>query len=402
MSKQVEVVWAVLLDDAEWENRRADRAPFEGKPMASGRVLSRRLIRSVFLASFLLLLVATLLLWQRAQAGLAETEAELSAVVALEGIAYTSGNARLIQTVLDPAADGEWRQRLLWVAVKPNAGREESYTIERMDLLGEWALVRLEMVRADLPLAYRETRFYRDGASGWRHTAPVAAFWGDSESLESKHFVFHFGSQDRLAVAEVADQLDGVWARLLTDFGLDEEVGDDKIVVEIVVGDGDSAYWLGPDAPLQVSSPLFLPLPTEATDGEALLQSLLLPLTEWAVLQALAQTPSAPGWALSADVYDGLHLWAVWQGGTLLAAQRAALVGWRFSSQTEMSTPDSAERTLCQWYRSWAARYWQRTGLKCDSLDRPLQLVASAHLDDLVFGYDRVSAAYAGTANPTD
>lgn len=88
--KEPTVSWQVLLDDAHWDQKAAAPTPPDEnvRPRRRWRIPRRWLILgALFLA--VVLVTAGLLLWQRAQRGLALMEEEIEKAVTLESTAQT-------------------------------------------------------------------------------------------------------------------------------------------------------------------------------------------------------------------------------------------------------------------------------------------------------------------------
>jgi hypothetical protein len=266
--------------------------------------------------------------WHRAQAGLAQIEAELQRDVALE-----------LQ------AAGE---------------RPLTTTVHLLALTGETALVQLVIRPGPDQPAIRHTRVYRRSAWGWRRTTPEPAQWGPPRRLETDHFVFHYAAPDETAVTEAAAEADALYRVLSANwsFGLltDAKV-QEKVRVEV-----DPAYAPGslptingdPDA-LIVASPAAYLAPFELGDADLLEQAIVLGLLNDLAAQARRRYQRLPQWH---PLLNGMQLWQLWALDLPLAAWREPVVAWviedsRHSALEASAITPAFYAELCAAHQVW-------------------------------------------------
>lgn len=366
-----EQTWQIVLADDEW----ASDVSLDSLKTNADDPLPRRTTRGLWLsvgAGLLLLLFAGFHLWQQAQTGLAQAEAELADALAVEQLARQQGDVGLAQALVDDQTDAGWQSRLhaemqreMKREMKREMQREEGEgaadppqaEIVWVDLRAEQALVRLE-VRNDpqRPLPYRETRFYRESAAGWLRTPPDVAFWGEQQELESDFFALHFRQRDGQAVAAAAPRLDPLYRQMHQALGLEtpgEEA--DKLAVHIVAQEELDQDWWDGKSPLQVQSPLLRPLPLAISDTDYLVEAVALSLRRRLVTEAVSSFYVAPRqYEPSGTLLTGLRTWLAWQSGGLLSEERAELVAWLYADPTDgpQALPPG-QPALCQQMAVW-------------------------------------------------
>jgi hypothetical protein len=176
--------------------------------------------------------------------------------------------------------------------------------------------------------AYRQTRFYRQTASGWQRTEPDAELWGAPRQLESSHFTFHFRQNDAQVVAAIAPQIDALYTELQRNFGLAPNA--EKLVIEVTVERITGALFIlrWPHEPLIVPSPALYLAPVELSDAAILAQAIALPLIEYMGEKALNAHTIPARWQ---PLLDGLYLWQLWDLEMPLARWRHDVVVWLYN-----------------------------------------------------------------------
>ncbi len=312
--KEPTVSWQVLLEDAQWE--REAKAPLASTERAeSGRrwVLPRRWWITAALVLVLSSLGGGLFLWQRAQSGLAEMQREIEKAALREADAQRQRNPRLALALLDPAADPEWRERLVEQSMADSSGPPVP-VVEEMEWVDGVALVRLSITDPDLPQTSRSVRFYRESAGGWLRTPPVASFWGAGESWEGEYFSFRFQTRDRAAVLSAGPQVDAVYLALRQNLGL--PILPTRRVV--VVRPDDRPVELDfPSGELRHPSPQLLELPAGIGDEDALFRSLTLYLINELVRESFDRYAYGQAWMWSNLTESGLRNWLQWESGVV-------------------------------------------------------------------------------------
>lgn len=61
-----------------------------------------------------------------------------------------------------------------------------------LELLGQHAVLSVNLEADEHPTSYRQTLFYRHTAEGWYPTLPADDLWGPARSLETSNFIFYF------------------------------------------------------------------------------------------------------------------------------------------------------------------------------------------------------------------
>ncbi|MCL4833772.1 MAG: hypothetical protein KJZ86_15115 [Caldilineaceae bacterium] len=330
--KEPTVSWQVLLDDAQWE--REANAPVSPKEDTLPRrrwVLPRRWLLLGLFVLLLALLSTGLLLWQRAQSGLADMEREIEKAARLEANAQSQHNSRLAAALLDPGADPEWRQRIVEHLMADDSAPPVP-VVGEMEWVDGVALVHLSSTDPDLPLPSRSLRFYRESAGGWLRTSPVASFWGAAENWEGQHFSFRFQARDRAAVLSAGPQVEAVYLALRQDLGL--PILPTRRVV-VVRPDDRPAEFDFPTGELRHPSPQLLELPAGISDESALFRSLTLYLINELVRESFDRYAYGQVWMWSNLTESGLRNWLQLQSG-LLAIDRRLLLPWLLDREAQV------------------------------------------------------------------
>jgi hypothetical protein len=266
-AKTLVVEWEFADEDHEWQLAQAG-APVAPAPIRRGgwRYLA-------VAAVALLAVVAGGWLWIQAHAGLHAVEGEIQAAVKAERWRAEYVSRR--DTEPTEFADMTERKRL-----------PEADHVQLLDLGEEWATVEVTSIQGRS--AYRQTRLYRRGASGWSAAVPSAAVWGRPHTLEMDHFIFHYYARDAEAVTAAAAKLDAMYPDLVASYPIDPS------------SDAKHQVWVSPevspehvtnrtaDAALEVASPAIYLAPTELSGSDILAQAVLLEL-----LGALASRTNA-------------------------------------------------------------------------------------------------------------
>lgn len=322
--KEPTVSWQVLLDDAQWDREaKAPLAPDKGEEPGQGWVVPRRWLFWGALLLVLVLLSGGLLLWQRAQSGLAEMQREIEKAALREADAQRQHNPRLAAALLDPAANPEWRQGIV-DGLMADSSAPAAPVVEEMEWVDGVALVRLSITDTDLPQTSRSVRFYRESGAGWQRTQPVASFWGAAENWEGEHFSVRFQQRDREAVLAAAPQVETVYLALRRDLGL-PLLPTRRVMV--VRPDDRPVEFDFPTGELRHPSPQLLELPAGISDESALFRSLTLYLINELVRESFDRYAYGQAWMWSNLTESGLRNWLQLQSG-VLDTGLAVLVPW--------------------------------------------------------------------------
>lgn len=252
MQNQVE--WRVLdVEEDEWNRRIAAldvAAAANGFPVAarperlSGPSTAGAAICSLrpwlarprwrlFAGAILLTLLAALIgyaAWHTAQQGLVHMQADVANVVNLETI-----KARAELPTVHVAA-----------------------SVEAVELLGTAAMAQV-VITHTLPsgklVVSRQPRFYRQTATGWQRSGPVAAFWEPAASLDTARLHFIFGERDRAAIRQIAPIVETLYAGMIRVTGQKLTVTG-PLTIEVVPRRFERATFDG--SRIQVTSPALL------------------------------------------------------------------------------------------------------------------------------------------------
>lgn len=325
----IHYAWRVLLDDDDWD-KDVSMACFPDDEIPAKHRSQKSLWLSTLILTGIIILGAGFYLWRHAQAGLAQIESELSETVAVEEILLNRDKAAQIP----------------------------STAITHFDLLDEQALVQLRCVSATQPLAYRETRFYRQAGTDWLHTVPNEAFWGGEESLESEYFVFVFRHRDREAVSATVPLLDDHYEKMLLALGLPLPV-DEKIQVTVVPEPGVHARWIMEQTAIELLSPVLIAVPEAVTEAEVLAEGAMHLLSAEAVQVA---TDIGYGDDAYTPVYlnQGVQLWLSWERDDPLAKYRKVIVPWVYGElPLGPSQLPASFFEMCQLIDIWQRPRWE-------------------------------------------
>lgn len=327
------VGWKILLDEDEWDRDSPGLLPAT-EPRAEAAPKSRA---GWYVAGSILCLTLAvgLLLWHRAQAGLAAAQTSLSRTLVLESQADKIGDELLAKALLDLQTDTDWRKRMLSEMARTESGSGDELELLDFALQGDRAIARVRVTNRETGFTFRESRFYRETADGWLRSQPEPTLWGDPQELESAYFVFHFHQRDGAAVAEAAPVLDAAYVHMYTVLGLPlpaAPITDSKIQVHVATGGGRPAS--DPSAEtgqhIWVNSPQWVRLPDQLSEGDALAEVVSFSLRRRLVRKVLWL--HGEQFEPTEEFESGLRLWLAWEETALLDAYAAELVRWLYSN----------------------------------------------------------------------
>jgi hypothetical protein len=208
---------------------------------------------------------------------------------------------------------------------------------ELLDLGADWALVRVVTAPAPGQPSYRQTRLYRQTASGWVRAAPSTGYWGAPRRLETDYFVYHYYTLDEAAVRQAAARLDALYPALYMAFFPAPPTGDKPIVVVTPEQTPGVVAWItfhdtADDAPrlaLRLASPGAYLAPVEIRDEDLLAQALALALLDELSTQAGTHYALGARWT---PLGHALGLAALWRSDLPLAVWRVPVVRWLTSA----------------------------------------------------------------------
>jgi hypothetical protein len=285
MQNQLE--WSVLeVDEEEWQQHTyspdtaaaANGFPVDGDmPQQSG--LTRG---AAVAAAVLLLLVASLGFgaWHTAEQGINRMEYEVANVIKLDTIQAHSERPE----------------------------EHEQTKVTTVEFLDGKAMVQAVVTRTlptGQPLVYLQTQFYALTPHGWQRAAPVLAFWGSSQELDTSHLHFVFHRADRAAVEQLAPELEALYTTLQLVLGQGPMAANDKLMVEIVPTSValNKAFAAGH---LQLTSPLLYDLSYGYTATDLLGRQARYALVGEAMKEAVRVLPIKRKWQ---PFVDRLRTW---------------------------------------------------------------------------------------------
>lgn len=242
---------------------------------------------------------------------------------------------------------------------------------------------------------YRQTRFYRQTATGWQPTAPNTALWGPEHSLETPLFIFHFRQYDTATVIAVAPQVDALYTTLLHNVGLPIPANAAPSVIEVSVTEPPGILtWRRMPTALRVPSPAVYWAPREITDAELLLQSIALPLSAYVLQQAREHYTVRSAWQ---PLLNGLHLWQLWELDLPLAVWREDIVRWLYldvpttRAEKGVILPKHYE-AFCTMHQLWMqSPLLLNIPLVCTKLDWENQFLSPWVLQDALRRLDQIA-----------
>jgi hypothetical protein len=266
-------------------------------------------------------------LWRTAQSGLSTIQQELEATIQLE-LWAAQEQLEPPAEVIDEQATTAWQQRFEQEFVQLNTIlRTNTPKVRRIvdvqvtALQGEVALIQMVTKSEEGGQVYRQSRFYRRTAAGWKRTTPLENLWGTPSSLESRYFVFHFRRRDAETVAQVAPELDKLYVTLSQHFGQPHPSQQGKLPIEISVMYRPEQAFMSLSDPFSIPSPALYLAPSEVTDEQLLAQSMALAL----VNSMLGQVSILRAWQ---PMLDGLRLWQLWDLQLPLSTWQDEIVAW--------------------------------------------------------------------------
>jgi hypothetical protein len=241
--------------------------------------------RALFVICAIALLAAagSYAVWRRAEDGLARLRGSVAVAVKAETLA---ARAR---------ASGECEQSQL----------------EAVEFLNGQAMAQVVITRtvaAGYIRTRRETRFYALTGTGWAPVAPVSAFWGDQETLETRHLRFVFRTRDRALVTAVASEAEAYYAALQRVAARTEmpSAGSSALLTIELLPEAKGPCTRQTLARIGLTSPLLYKPPLGQLPDTLFASQLRYALTCHLLDVEEALPPPRAGWHLLAA---GLHVW---------------------------------------------------------------------------------------------
>ena len=353
--------WQICEMDAEWLARQQD--PLSATGLQPDQARRPPWVARHWRIGAVLLMVVAIIgdgIWRVAESGINHIETDLRASIEAD-LWWES-----MQKDSDPANHATTAQEGL--------SRPPSGAVHSLTLLDKTAIVQLVTEPTAEQPAFRQTRFYRQTPAGWLRTVPDATVWGEPRQLESSYFRFHFRQNDASLVAEVAPQIDALYAELQHNLGLAPSL--EKAVIEVSVAEptGVMPFPRSARGRLVVPSPAVYRAPVDLSEQEILAQSLALPLISDELERAVAVHRIPPHWQ---PLLRGLGLWQLWAWEAPLASWRPAVLEWFYvdlpaASAEQQAVLPANYRELCAMHRLWMlAPTVVGIPLKCSTFDAP-------------------------------
>jgi hypothetical protein len=270
-------------------------------------------------------------LWEKAQHGVTQIEDGLRDATQNELWLAKNAPARL---PLDPNAKAWYPQfrredNTLIALGLTNPDSAPALDLQLKNMQNSVAVVDIALHGKNDVRSYRQTRFYRQDATGWLRTAPDANQWGPPHRLESSYFVFDFRQEDAQVVAATAPKVDALYVTLRNNLGLagDSTTAKQRIEVSATALRGDSFSHLDTEKPWRVPSPSLYLAPLSLTSSDLLLQSLAFPLIARVQRQTSDRYHFRPPWG---PILGALRLWQLWNSSLPLSTWRQAIIHWRY------------------------------------------------------------------------
>ena len=281
--------WSILdVDQEEWERRLAALGVAEAangfpvySPSTAVRAKAERAVTMPPAQSVRRMLPALALVtvclgaaalsgyhvWRTAQAGIVRMEGDVANLVRLEA-----------------------------VHTRAEQGTSELHeSVQGVQFLDNAAVATVMVTRTEGSKVYvqPELRFYVQTVKGWQRSAPIAGFWGPTETLDTAHLHFVFGRRDQAVAAAAAPGAEAMYVLLRRATGADLAPRG-LVPIEFVPGSLVYTEQLGNDR-LRLTSPSLYNVPAE--ERLALLgRQLRLALSKRLMASAVQQNPTKTQW----------------------------------------------------------------------------------------------------------
>jgi hypothetical protein len=240
----------------------------------------------LFAAAWALVLVAAcaFAVWRQAEQGLSDMQGDITIAVKGEALA---------QRTHFPEQD-------------------EHVQVETVEFLDGKAVAQVIVTRTlafNQLLVRRETRFFAQTPKGWTRIEPLAAFWGEKESLELGHLRFVFRTRDREIARQVAPEVEAFYLalhRILAAPMLASQANSDtaltiELLPERVFGSGRQCWgWIG------LTSPFLYKPDTLRTRHDILAAQLRHAMLRYMLSYDKSVSQPRQTWEF---LYSGVYLW---------------------------------------------------------------------------------------------
>ncbi|MFN8468133.1 MAG: hypothetical protein U0X20_21420 [Caldilineaceae bacterium] len=197
-------------------------------------------------------------------------------------------------------------------------GHDEYATVEAIEFIDSGAMAQVvvtQTLAGGKVAIRRETRFFLQTPKGWQQSVPIAAFWGEPETLDTQHLHFEFGAADRTIATQLAPDAESFYVSLQRVAAPDrletERPAGTRLTIELVP---TYAYPGQPPAPglIKLTSPiLYRPSPDQVRSDifAALLRQAMIqhtldidvpsaqPRPQWMFMSSSV----LPNWLLTSD-----------------------------------------------------------------------------------------------------
>jgi hypothetical protein len=304
MRPSVTLDWQFINDDG-WDTLQTAVAAAETQATLGSVAAAPACIRHEWLLGLMGILLLSVwagasLLWPHINASDVRAQGEVQNIAETASRPYESldkgaSNPLISSNVLD--------QLRREVASSPLTANGAIPTIE---LAGDVAVVTVVITQTDgtdTLATYRQTRLYRQDATGWTETKPAANLWGEQRTLVTQYLRFEYHRRDTPAVEQAAHELNAMYSALRRDVGLAPPAGPLTIrVIPHLIAAG----WRIEGQRLLVSSPLLVRLPNALSSAEALVQLLIDPFVTLAINEMVQQHTIQLQWQ---EVVSGAQSW---------------------------------------------------------------------------------------------
>lgn len=357
-------------ESEDWDSFEAVERPARAEPVVSdeaepGRRWDwRSILRGAVVVITLTAIVMGYNAWREYQAGITQVRTDVQSTIDSEAWAWGNADADLLDSLMDRQADDGWgrdfrREIERELHYAGNGVQTPQVQIENVELANDVALIEVLVTDPGVPWTatpYRETRFYRQVGERWLRTEPVAEFWGPEDILQTDHFHFQFHQRDAGAVKAVAENVDALYAGLREDVGLGPAPAGETLTIRVRPRT-DVTDWRFAGDTLTVPSPALLPVPEDRTAVDRLSQSIVYPLAQHVLQEALEDVDVEREWS---TVIEGIRHWLTWDRWALPS-------GWRYHAeeplrqQVEYGKMLRLEDVTPRWREGWDRTHrWTR------------------------------------------
>lgn len=340
-----EDIWRDIKD--QWDE---EKSPEPKKPMLKPVWQHNALLGLIICFA----VTSSLWLWYEAQPDEASTLADLSEQIVLE-----NRRSRTPSPHNSEAAGESHRQSSLAGSLQPvhldksaHTAFEPQVGVKVIEQIGDRIIVEVIAEGTDgADQLLREYRFYRHTEDGWQTTAPVPAFWGEKETLDTSHIHLQFHERDFSTVIDAASRADRLYQSIRQSLGLNPV--SERITFEVVLRWSPEERTWSPSQrnTFRIPSPLLLAKPLDMSDADLLYQMMADALLRRVIMEATASYPVQRPWE---GMVGGLTLWQLWKIDGPLTQKSDELLPWMYGPAkmgSDNPPPESYLRS-CEYFLS--------------------------------------------------